>query len=78
MNVKNRNILYGYRFENGSIVADESESEIVKLVFTEYAKGLSLLKIASILVLQISLHLYYMQKSKNCQYVLYTDNSVSY
>lgn len=49
MNAKNRNILYGYRFENGIIVADESESEIVKLVFAEYVKGLSLLKIANLL-----------------------------
>lgn len=50
MNAKNRNILYGYRFENGSIVADKSESEIVNYVFTEYVNGLSLLKIANLLV----------------------------
>lgn len=50
MNAKNRNILYGYRFENGSIVADKSESEIVNYVFTEYINGLSLLKIADLLI----------------------------
>lgn len=50
MNAKNRNILYGYRFENGSIVADKSESEIVNYVFTEYVNGLSLLKIADLLI----------------------------
>lgn len=50
MNAKNRNILYGYRFENGSIVVDNSESEIVNYVFTEYVNGLSLLKIADLLI----------------------------
>lgn len=49
MNAKNRNILYGYKFENGNIVADKSESEIVNYVFTKYVNGLSLLKIANLL-----------------------------
>lgn len=50
MNLKNRNILYGYKFENGSIVADKSESEIVNYVFTEYVNGLSYLKISNLLI----------------------------
>lgn len=50
MNAKNRNILYGYKFENGNIVIDIAESEIVNYVFTEYVNGLSLLKIADLLI----------------------------
>lgn len=47
MKFKNRNILYGYKFENGSIVIDSDESEIVKQVFTKYIHGMSLLRIAN-------------------------------
>lgn len=50
MNAKNRNILYGYKFEKGSIVIDNTESEIVNYVFTEYVNGLSLLKISNLLI----------------------------
>ena len=49
MNAKNRNILYGYKFDNGKIAVDKHEAKIVNQVFTEYVKGLSLLKIANLL-----------------------------
>lgn len=49
MNTKIRNILYGYKFENGSITIDNTEAEIVNQVFADYVKGLSLLKIANML-----------------------------
>ena len=32
-------VLYGYRVENRKIVPDETNSEIVKYIFTEYSKG---------------------------------------
>lgn len=47
MNAKNRNILYGYKFENGRIVVHDAEAKIVNQVFTDYVNGLSLLKIAN-------------------------------
>lgn len=50
MNLKNRNILYGYKFENGRIVVHDAEAEIVNQVFTDYVNGLSLLKIADLLI----------------------------
>lgn len=50
MNAKNRNILYGYKFEKGSIVIDCAESKVVNYVFTEYVNGLSLLKISNLLI----------------------------
>lgn len=49
MKIKNRNILYGYKFENGSIVIDSVESEIVKQVYEKYISGMSLLRIANFL-----------------------------
>lgn len=49
MNAKNRNILYGYKFENGRIVIHDVEAKIVNQVFTDYVNGLSLLKIANLL-----------------------------
>lgn len=49
MNAKNRNILYGYKFENGRIVVHDAEAKIVNQVFTDYVNGLSLLKIANLL-----------------------------
>lgn len=49
MNAKNRNILYGYKFDNGKIAVDKHEAKIVNQVFTEYVNGLSLLKIANLL-----------------------------
>ena len=50
MNIKNRNIIYGYKFENGRIVIDDAEAEIVNQVFKEYVNGLSLLKISNLLI----------------------------
>lgn len=47
MNAKNRNILYGYKFEKGRIVVHDAEAKIVNQVFTDYVNGLSLLKIAN-------------------------------
>jgi len=49
LNAKNRNILYGYKFENGRIVVHNAEAKIVNQVFTDYVNGLSLLKIANLL-----------------------------
>lgn len=49
MNAKNRNILYGYKFENGRIVILDAEAKIVNQVFADYVNGLSLLKIANLL-----------------------------
>lgn len=49
MNAKNRNILYGYKFENGRIVIHDAEAKIVNQVFADYVNGLSLLKIANLL-----------------------------
>ncbi len=50
MNAKNRNILYGYKFENGRIVVHDTEAKIVKQVFADYVNGLSFLKISNILI----------------------------
>ena len=49
MNIKNRNIPYGYKFEKGKIIVDDFEASIAKKVFSEYISGLSLLKISNIL-----------------------------
>lgn len=49
MNIKNRNIPYGYKFEKGKIIVDDFETSIVKKVFSDYISGLSLLKISNIL-----------------------------
>ena len=50
MEFKNRNLIYGYKFENGTLVIDNTEAKIVNQVFTEYINGLSLLKIANLLI----------------------------
>lgn len=50
MEIKNRSIIYGYRFENGRIVVDNTEAKIVNQVFTDYVNGLSLLKITNLLI----------------------------
>lgn len=50
MNAKIRNILYGYKFENGRIVIHDAEAKIVNQVFTDYIKGLSYLKISNLLI----------------------------
>ena len=44
-----RTTLYGYQVENGRIVIHNEESEVVKRVFSLYAKGKTLNSIASIL-----------------------------
>lgn len=49
MNIKNRNIPYGYKFEKGKITVDDFEITIVRKVFNDYINGLSLLKISNIL-----------------------------
>lgn len=49
MNIKNRNIPYGYKFEKGKITVDDFEASIAKKVFSDYISGLSLLKISNIL-----------------------------
>lgn len=50
MEIKNRSIIFGYRFENGRIVVDNTEAKIVNQVFTDYVNGLSLLKITNLLI----------------------------
>ena len=50
VNIKNRSVTYGYKFENSRIVVDEAEAEIVNQVFKEYINGLSLLKISNLLI----------------------------
>lgn len=50
MNAKIRNILYGYKFENGRIVIHDAEAKIVNQVFTDYVNGLSYLKISNLLI----------------------------
>lgn len=50
MNLKNRNILYGYKFENGRIVIHDAEAKIVNQVFADYISGLSYLKISNLLI----------------------------
>lgn len=50
MEIKNRSIIFGYRFENGGIVVDNTEAKIVNQVFTDYVNGLSLLKITNLLI----------------------------
>lgn len=47
MGAKNRNVLYGYKFENGIIVVNKGEAKIVKKVFNDYINGCSLLNIAN-------------------------------
>ncbi len=44
--MKNRNIPYGYCYENGAVIIHPSESQILRKIFQEYLQGLSLLKIA--------------------------------
>lgn len=44
--MKNRNIPYGYCYENGMVVIQPSEAQILCKIFQEYLQGLSLLKIA--------------------------------
>ena len=44
--MKKRNILYGYKCENGVVAIHPQESQICRRIFDAYLNGLSLLKIA--------------------------------
>lgn len=44
--MKHRNILFGYRYDNGKIVLDETKVIAVKFIFSEYISGKSLSSIA--------------------------------
>lgn len=44
--MKNRNIPYGYCYENGTVVTKKTETEVLKKIFTQYLQGASLLDIA--------------------------------
>lgn len=46
---KNRSIPFGYKVENGIIIADKSETDAVQIIFNEYATGLSLSKLAQLM-----------------------------
>jgi len=43
---KNRNITFGYAIENGNIIINPTESEIVKTIFNRYINGESFKQIA--------------------------------
>lgn len=47
--MKNRNLPYGYRYENGDIVTNPEEVKVLNEIFHYYLGGYSLLKIADIL-----------------------------
>lgn len=47
--MKIRNILYGYQYQNGTIVIHPEEIKVIKRIFNEYLSGQSLLQIADIL-----------------------------
>lgn len=44
--MKNRNIPFGYEYQNGTILRNKSESEVVREIYREYLDGQSLLQIA--------------------------------
>lgn len=44
--MKIRNILYGYQYQNGTIVIHPEEIKVIKRIFNEYLSGQSLLQIA--------------------------------
>ncbi len=44
--MKNRNIPFGYRVENGTIIQKETESKIIKGICADYLDGISMLTIA--------------------------------
>ena len=45
--MKNRNIPFGYRFENGKIVINPDEQNTLQRICSEYLDGRSLLQIAN-------------------------------
>lgn len=47
--MRNRNIPFGYQYENGSVTVELTELEILQRIVQDYLKGLSLLKIAELL-----------------------------
>ena len=49
---KIRNIPYGYSYENGRIVINDSEAEVVRDIFERYTSGESLGNIADYLTEQ--------------------------
>lgn len=48
--MKNRNVKYGYSYQNGIITINLSESAIVKRIFELYINGMSMMKIAQLLI----------------------------
>ena len=44
-----RTIPFGYKFENGCVVVDESTADIVKEIFKRYLAGDSMLNISGLL-----------------------------
>ena len=55
--MKRRTVLFGYKFENGSIAIDEPNADIVKEIFSQYLDKKSLLEISE---LMNKLHIEYM------------------
>ena len=45
--MKKRNILFGYRYQDGVITTTPQEAAIIKRIFSEYQNGMSLLAIAN-------------------------------
>ena len=45
--MKKRNMLFGYKFENGKKVIEEKESKIVVEIYTRYLKRETVLAIAN-------------------------------
>lgn len=48
--MKNRKVKYGYAYQNGVITLNPTESTTVKRIFDLYINGLSLIKIAQLLI----------------------------
>ena len=48
--MKNRKVKYGYAYQNGVITVNPTESTTVKRIFDLYINGLSLIKIAQLLI----------------------------
>ena len=48
-NVNRRTIPFGYKFENGAVVIEESTADIVKEIYNRYLAGDSMLNISELL-----------------------------
>lgn len=48
--MKNRSVKYGYAYKNGVITVNPTESTTVKRIFDLYINGLSLIKIAQLMI----------------------------